>query len=666
MMDFLASICCWPIYDDVNDTPTETTPLMTPRDLPTYGYQTIAADEFRVLVLHPARSFSDDIVVHLQTRKRSDDKFYEAISYSWGTNEESEPVLVQDEEFASLHLHNQNVTTRLLRYYQTRNQANATLHVRSNVVTLLRYLRYQWFPRYLWLDALCINQSDKSEKGDQVNQMGDIYRKSGRTLIWLGSSRTFPRPLSAMERVVRSRKTKPWRESDQSKLERGNDSPEVQLEETLSQGQDFRHILKLPWFQRRWVIQEVALSPRPRVVFGHDTMSFEDMTYLIDQLGIRRDKQRDHPRVADALHTLESMTSLQRRNSFRGSSLFTQIKHDLFLRYYHQHPKSSGPADFIQILVSMHAAQCSDDRDRIFALNSLGGRPTTVDYQDSVEEVYSRFATEECTYSLETLFCCGAFPSQCLPSWVPDWRSPRQWIPIKSFEKRPPSHQLLSENPRQHNQPRHRPIIIESRIMVINAIPYTVVATRGPRLCGTWREQPWRSIEKFHRFFACITDSTSSCTRAHSLDQLMKTLTAGGVLSGTNLENWLRSDEQSHNFMEAQPAPAIACCDAHNVSFCEYPRKHLNVFNILQRIERVMEGRCAFVTQRGDWGIGPSSMLSGDYVVALPGCQYPLVLRPSLIGVQGTYKIVGDCYITPFEGYEQLSTHQSARAISIV
>lgn len=38
----------------------------------------------------------------------------------------------------------------------------------------------------LWIDAVCINQSDITEKSWQVAQMGDVYSGARRTLIFLG------------------------------------------------------------------------------------------------------------------------------------------------------------------------------------------------------------------------------------------------------------------------------------------------------------------------------------------------------------------------------------------------------------------------------------------------------------------------------------------------
>jgi hypothetical protein len=75
--------------------------------------------------------FKDDIEIHLQTLKRSDDRYYEAVSYTWGADEETSRLLVHDAEFATLHLHGHYTLTRMLRYYQVRNQTNSALDVKA-------------------------------------------------------------------------------------------------------------------------------------------------------------------------------------------------------------------------------------------------------------------------------------------------------------------------------------------------------------------------------------------------------------------------------------------------------------------------------------------------------------------------------------------------------
>ena len=38
----------------------------------------------------------------------------------------------------------------------------------------------------IWIDALCINQNDDSEKVEQLKLMGNIYRFAGNIIMWLG------------------------------------------------------------------------------------------------------------------------------------------------------------------------------------------------------------------------------------------------------------------------------------------------------------------------------------------------------------------------------------------------------------------------------------------------------------------------------------------------
>jgi len=84
---------------------------------------------------------------------------YEAISYSWGPDNATEPIIVNG----------------LRRHINPSPLADA-----------LRRFRLPEESRYLWADAICINQGDNAEKSMQVRSMFTIFRKARRVLAWLG------------------------------------------------------------------------------------------------------------------------------------------------------------------------------------------------------------------------------------------------------------------------------------------------------------------------------------------------------------------------------------------------------------------------------------------------------------------------------------------------
>ncbi|KAH8732592.1 heterokaryon incompatibility protein-domain-containing protein, partial [Phaeosphaeriaceae sp. PMI808] len=83
---------------------------------------------------------------------------YQAISYAWGDPTPSETILL-DAQFT---------------------------RISSQLFDILSHVRQQDGLRMVWLDALCINQTDDGEKGTQIGLMPLIYRSACRTLIWLG------------------------------------------------------------------------------------------------------------------------------------------------------------------------------------------------------------------------------------------------------------------------------------------------------------------------------------------------------------------------------------------------------------------------------------------------------------------------------------------------
>ena len=83
---------------------------------------------------------------------------YKTISYAWGDHSGKSYILVEDRE----------------------------LQVPRNLEVALTYLRKPTEDLELWVDAICINQDDEIEKAHQVKMMGEIFRHSTSTYIWLG------------------------------------------------------------------------------------------------------------------------------------------------------------------------------------------------------------------------------------------------------------------------------------------------------------------------------------------------------------------------------------------------------------------------------------------------------------------------------------------------
>jgi Heterokaryon incompatibility protein (HET) len=85
---------------------------------------------------------------------------YEALSYTWGSEDTPKSAIVNDNVFA----------------------------ITANLESALLRLRNHTLDRVMWIDAICINQEDDAEKQQQIPHMADIYRKASRVIVDLGSA----------------------------------------------------------------------------------------------------------------------------------------------------------------------------------------------------------------------------------------------------------------------------------------------------------------------------------------------------------------------------------------------------------------------------------------------------------------------------------------------
>jgi len=115
----------------------------------------------RLLTIHRGESqhFPFDINCSLTACDLDSKPQYEALSFTWGPENHVAAIKVDGE----------------------------VLEVRHNLLFALRRLRYPNCPRVMWIDAVCIDQSNLDERSSTVSYMSDIYScATGGVIAWLG------------------------------------------------------------------------------------------------------------------------------------------------------------------------------------------------------------------------------------------------------------------------------------------------------------------------------------------------------------------------------------------------------------------------------------------------------------------------------------------------
>ena len=66
--------------------------------------------------------------------------------------------------------------------------AKGTLQIRLNLHALLRQLRRNRYSRFIWIDAICIDQGNLTEKSAQIPLMRHIFKEAKNVFVWLGEA----------------------------------------------------------------------------------------------------------------------------------------------------------------------------------------------------------------------------------------------------------------------------------------------------------------------------------------------------------------------------------------------------------------------------------------------------------------------------------------------
>ncbi|KAL8876702.1 MAG: hypothetical protein Q9198_005148 [Flavoplaca austrocitrina] len=599
-----------------------------------YQYSTLKDGQIRLLKLKTTEGSAsgsriDCELMTVGPLSAEDDSLpqYEALSYVWGL----EPA---------------NCQIQLDNDYR--------FPIKPNLHAALIVLSKKQTERLLWVDAICINQSDNAEKNSQVQMMQEIYQQAHGVLVWInspGSSVDHNRDAqttSLVKGFTRAHKAG----LDPRRLAQFLDDPDGRMtfrdvsgdSVVEGHGEDGGHwstvvrFFDHDWWRRVWVRQEIAVSQRATVLCGDLTIDWEDVAALSHWLKVFTNDLDNITRDKGASH---------RSGAYSGEDL----------QNFRQTLSRGGDLDLQTMLVHARDCEATDPRDRVFAIlgmvedsyDAYGASisPISVDYNLSPAEVAKR-AFRKVTEIIDGLdaliFSQNPLRESGIPSWAPNIRSGFRAQPSRLGD-RSTSIYMASNTDRWgffHFPDTPDTLSMDVRIFdVVEELSQPFAAG----LMSSDLDDTMRAARE--KAFQWMGDLKTG----HKYEQLMRTITRDRDTRGrrlprnnnTNGVDWTRFFRIEHTGVGAKAefqylsaalgqfraASGAADTDAESQAW-------LRVYS-----ESIGNRRLA-LTRGGRLGLVPAESECTDDLCTSSGLDVPLVLRKI---DRGTYIVIGEAFV---------------------
>jgi hypothetical protein len=427
--------------------------MSSPRNA--FSYQPLSESsrgrfETRLIYLHPGGS-NDCIyctIYHANILERRPQTEYAALSYVWGDATQTRSIQLG---------YHQLLTSETARTWPSAPSPGADCYkpfqVTINLESALRHIRDRASERILWVDAICINQSDWEERLSQVQWMSSVYEKAVEVRIWLGSvsdvcvstpniqeelenyqSRRVPIPrglcsllspeddtgaiLSSERRIIEIalQATMDY-VMDEDRLLGHTTNDNCFPDELQALG--IRIIAMQPWWRRVWVIQEATLSKEDPV------MQCGDM-----QLGYRRFLElakrymfQDAPSILSRTHVSLNVHDMSHKG-YEPSKTSLASRLLTYLSCMSGNFEVSNPKDRVNGVYGF--LRMGDCHDNILYFITRDQYEQTITHFYHRVAIWILFDPKPQSYSLRILES-GPSNIEGIPSWVPIWES-KKWI----------------------------------------------------------------------------------------------------------------------------------------------------------------------------------------------------------------------------------------------
>ena len=553
-----------------------------------YQNLNIAKREIRLLQILPATGCGtgyDRLTCTLVTTSLDAGAEYDALSYTWGEPGDEIPITVNG----------LSVPVR------------RTLHE-----VLIHFREIETFrEKFLWIDALCINQHNVTERNQQVSMMGSIYSGARLVRAWIGSRTPhIDRAMVFLNSLGKHELDDRW-----ANLWNLDDEELDALAEFFARD----------WWDRTWVIQEVTLAKQPFLCCGNLALPFRAAVLQPHaKIMVETTKDSVNANKAARPERTQKVGRVMARLvhfSFADSILARQSKGVVLDR------------DVVNVLAKAARCKATDPRDRIIGL--LGLLPPSVgltpDYAKAIEDGYEEATLKiiNSTNSLDILHLSGlskrtdyhtgqSQPSE-LPTWVPEFR--RLWyggfIPHGKFNACINCRALVGDWPKGelyvHAIRLSR--VQESDTCTLDS-PFRGLADHKLKL-REWREMSNRTA--IGRFWRTVTDGV--VLRNGVPFEWSEILEIEATELYEQYDVWLSGNDSAlHGIQGYQLAPALSDSLVHGQ-------------------------RSFFVSNDAAVGVARGVVEAGDVVAVLAGFAWPVVLRPVIKSHGTKYQLISSCCV---------------------
>jgi hypothetical protein len=471
-----------------------------------------------------------------------------------------------------------------------------TITITENLNAALPYLRFRRQPRTLWIDTICIDQTNLAEKGHSVARMAEVYNYAARVIIWLGvEANSSTNAMKAMrwlgEQVIVN-----WK---QRSLLLASEATQEELDDLIQRDMDiFLSLLERPWFERLWVQQEAKLAQHAQVVCGAKSLDwqvFRNALFCLWHFSQRR---------ALPGHVVEHMN-----------------------KFYILIAKTS----FLLNELIFHGRQrkCTDPRDRVYSLLGLiGGRERKLgiepDYTKTPGQVYKDVITSylKNLNRLDPISCCEGpddVTTRGIPSWVPDWERSRKSAPFH-FKRHPPTFDTQA-------------YIEDERVLCAKGVRVATVEHVFPIVMP-----PQASPQEIVDHIIAIAPRDlwdASPDKEEIINIFCRTIIADHFR-----ERWNPADSQEA--IESEGRELIRAIISGQYSEEKYLASIPTATRYLTLVRLYAAHRSFLLTSDGRFVLGPESAMVGSVIVSILGCKTPLALNP---GKGDEYTVAGECYL---------------------